>query len=170
MTSPRIASSRFRRSSTAHCVITPGPPGLRADEQREGVERRVPGDADRRLELVEPSPGGLGRVRRQQRGALLQVRDVRLVAGVAPGAQLLQRHHQLDRVEHPDDAGQLGGRQPATEPHELVARHVDVDEHPREALVRERHGLTGDLEVEPVGDEEPVDHVELRAVPRRRAG
>ena len=26
VTRPRIASSRFRRSSTAHCVITPGRP------------------------------------------------------------------------------------------------------------------------------------------------
>ena len=41
MTRPWIASRRLRRSSTAHCVITPGAPRLRADQQRHGVERRV---------------------------------------------------------------------------------------------------------------------------------
>ena len=86
---------------------------------------------------------------------------MRLVGGRAAGPQLLQREHQLDRVEQACDARQLGRRQPAGEPHELGPGHVDVDEHPRDLAVRERHRLGCDLEVEPVGDEEAVDHVEL---------
>ena len=86
-------------------------PGLRPDEERERVERRVARDADGGLELVEPAPRGLGGVGREQGRALLEIRHVRLVAGVAAGAQLLERHHQLHRVEHPDDAGELRRRQ-----------------------------------------------------------
>ena len=66
---------------------------------------------------------------------------MRLVRGRAPGAQLLQREHQLDRVEHRDHARQPCGRQPAREPHELRARDVDVDEHPRDRRVVERGRL-----------------------------
>ena len=88
-----------------------------------------------------------------------------LVARVATGTQLLQGHHQLDRVEHADDARELCGRQAPSQSDELVARHVDVDQHPREALVREPHRLRRDVEVDAVGDEEAVDHVELGGVP-----
>ena len=95
---------------------------------------------------------------------------MRLVARVAPGAELLQRHHQLDRVEHPDHAGELRGRQAPREPHELGARDVDVDEHPRELLVGERHRLRGDVQVEAVGDEEAVDRRRTRRRRGRRAG
>ena len=136
-------------------------PGLRADEERERVERRVARDADRRLELVEPAPRRLGGVGREEGRALLEIRHVRLVAGIAPGAELLERHHQLDRVEHPDDAGELCRRQAAGQADELLAWDVDVDEHPGDPLVRQRHRLDRDLEVEPVGDEKPVDDVEL---------
>ena len=89
---------------------------------------------------------------------------MRLVAGVAARTQLLQGHHQLDGIEHPDDARELGGRQPARDAHERVARDVDVDEHAREPLVGERHRLLGDLQVDSVRDEEAVDHVEVRSV------
>ena len=58
----------------------PGPPGLRADEERDRVERRVAGDADRRLDLGEAAPRRLGGVGGEQRRALLEVRHVRLVA------------------------------------------------------------------------------------------
>ena len=50
---------------------------------------------------------------REQGRALLQVRDVGLVAGGAPGAELLQGHHQLDRIEQGDHPGELRRRQPA---------------------------------------------------------
>ena len=40
----------------------------------------------------------------------------------------------------------------------------DVDEHARELEVVERHRLGGDLEVEPVRDDEAVDHVEVGCV------
>ena len=89
---------------------------------------------------------------------------MRLVPGIAAGAKLLEGHHQLDRVEHPHDTRELRGGQPSAEANELVARHVDVDEHPGEPLVGERHRLRGDIEVEPMRDEETVDHVELRGV------
>ena len=89
---------------------------------------------------------------------------MRLVAGVTARTQLLQGHHQLDGIEHPDDPRELGGRQPAREAHERVARDVDVDEHAREPLVGERHRLVGDLQIEAVRDEEAVDHVEVRSI------
>ena len=126
------------------------PPGLRADEQRDRVQRRVARDADGRLDLGEPARGGLGGVGREQRGVLLEVRDVRLVARDAARAELLEREHQLDGVERPDDACELRRRQPARQAHELVARHVDVDELAGELEVGQGHRLGGDLEIEPV--------------------
>ncbi len=89
---------------------------------------------------------------------------MRLVPRIAARAELLERQHQLDRVEHARDPGELGRRQATCEADELVARNVDVDEHAREPLVGERHRLLGHLEIEPMGDEEAVDHVELRDV------
>ena len=96
------------------------PARLRADEDRDRVQRRVARDADRRLDLGEAARGSLGGVGGEQRRVLLQVRDVRLVRGRAAGAQLLQREHQLDRVEQRDHARQPRRRQPAREPDELA--------------------------------------------------
>ena len=87
---------------------------------------------------------------------------MRLVARIATRAQLLERHHQLDRVEQPCDACELGRRQTPGKAHELVARDVHVDEHPGEPLVRQGHRLPGDVEIDAVRDQEAVDHVELR--------
>jgi hypothetical protein len=56
-----------------------GPAGLRADEDRDGVQRGVARYADRRLDLGEAARRGLGRIRGEQRRILLQVRHVRLV-------------------------------------------------------------------------------------------
>ena len=56
----------------------------------------------------------------------------------------------------------FGGRQAAREADELAARNADVDEHARQLDVVERHRLGCDLQVEPVGDDEAVDDVELR--------
>ena len=86
---------------------------------------------------------------------------MRLVRGYAPRAQLLEREHQLDGIEQPDHACELRRRQAAREPHELPARDVDVDEHAREREVVERHRLAGDVEIEPVRDDEAVDDVEI---------
>ena len=86
---------------------------------------------------------------------------MRLVRRRAAGAQLLEREHQLDRVEQAGDARELRRRQAAREPDSLVPRGVDVDEQARELEVGERHRLGGDLEVEPVGDQEAVDDVEV---------
>ena len=87
-----------------------------------------------------------------------------LVAREAARAQLLEREHQLDRVERPDDARELRRREAAGEPHELVARDVDVDQLAGELEVGERHRLGRDLEIEAVRDEEAVDHVEVGGV------
>ena len=93
-----------------------GATGLRADENRERVQRRVARDADRRLDLGEPAAGGLGRVGGEQRRALLQIGDVRLVARVSARAQLPKREHQLHGVEQPDHARELRRRQAARQP------------------------------------------------------
>ena len=159
-----MASSRLRRSSTAHCVMTPEPTGLRADEERDRVERCVARDADRRLDLREATSGRLRRVGREQRRALLEVRDVRLVPGSATRAELLQGEHQLDGIEQADDARELRGREPARDANELGARDVDVDEHPRDRQLVHRHRLGRDLEIEPVCNDESVDHVEVGRV------
>ncbi len=91
---------------------------------------------------------------------------MRLVPREAARAQLLEREHQLDGVERAHDPSELGRREAARQPHEILARHVDVDELAGENLVGQRHRLGRDLEIEPVCDEEPVDHVEvLRVAP-----
>ena len=136
-----------------------GPPGLRADEDRDRVQRRVARDADGRLDLGEAARGRLGGVGREQGRVLLQVRHVRLVRGRAPCAQLLQREHQLDRIEHRDHAREPRRRQPSREPHELCARNVDVDEHARDLGVAERGRLARDVEVEPVPHDEVVERI-----------
>ena len=117
------------------------PAGLRADEDRERVQRGVAGDADRRLHLGEPAGGGLRGIGGEQRRVLLQVRDVGLVRGSPPGAQLLQREHQLDRVEHADDPREPRRRQPAREADEVVPQRVDVHEPSGDLRVVERGGL-----------------------------
>ena len=52
---------------------------------------------------------------------------------------------------------------PRAEPHELGARHVDVDQQARERRVLERHRLGCDLEVDAVGGDEAVERVEALA-------
>ena len=141
-----------------------GAAGLRADEERDRVQRRVARDADRRLHLGEAAPRRLGRVGSEERRALLEVRHVRLVPGRAARAELLQREHELDRVEQPDDARELRRRETAREPDELGARDVDVDEHAGELEIVERHRLGRDVEIEPVRDDEAVDDVEVGRV------
>ena len=106
--------------------------GLRADEQRDRVQRRIAGDADGRLELGEAAGRRLGRVGGEQGGALLQVGHVRLVGRRAARPQLLEREHQLDGIEQAGDARELAGREPPREPDELGPRDVDVDEHARD--------------------------------------
>ena len=142
----------------------PGPARLRSHEQRNRVQRRVPRHPDRRLHLCEAARGGLGGVGREQRRVLLQVRDVGLVAGHAARAQLLEREHQLHRVEHPGNARELRGRQPAREPDELGARDVDVDQPPCDLDVREGHRLPRNLEIEAVSDDEAIDDVEVGGI------
>ena len=141
-----------------------GAAGLRADEERDRVQRRVPCDADRRLHLREAAPRRLGRVGGEERRALLEVRHVRLVGGDAARAELLQREHQLDRVEQPDDARELRRREAARQPDELAARDVHVDEPAGEVEIVERHRLASDVEIETVRDDEAVDDVELGGV------
>ena len=157
------ANRELEIAALLHCALRhhSGPTGLRADEQGQRVKRRVARDPHRRLELVEAAASGLRRVGGEQGGALLEVRHMRLVPRIASRAELLEGHHQLDGVEHPDDPRQLGRCEPAGQPDELVARHVDVDEHPRKPLVGELHRLDGDVEIEPVRDEEAVDDVEV---------
>ena len=86
---------------------------------------------------------------------------MRLVRGYAPRAQLLEREHQLNGIEQPDHACELRRGQAAREAHELRTGYADVDEHPREREVVERHRLAGDIEVEPVRHDEAVDDVEI---------
>ena len=86
---------------------------------------------------------------------------MRLVRRRPAGAELLEGEHQLHGIEQADDAGELRRGQAPREADELGSRHVDVDEHLGQLGVRELHRLGGHLEVEPVGDHEAVDHVEL---------
>ena len=137
---------------------------LRADEERDCVQRRVASDADGGLHLREAAPRRLGSVGGEERRALLEVRHVRLVPRRAPRAELLQREHELDRVQEPDDAGELRRRQAARESHELGARNVHVDEQVRELELVERHRLGHNVEIEPVCDDEAVDDVEVRGL------
>ena len=137
-----------------------GPAGLRADEDRDRVQRRVARDADRRLELGEAARRRLGRVGGEQRRVLLQVRHVRLVRGRAARAQLLQREHQLDRVEHRDHAREPRRRQSAREAHEL-ARAARRRRRACRAISASSSAAAsrGDLEVEPVARDEVVERV-----------
>ena len=135
--------------------------GLRADQDRDRIQRRVARDAHRRLHLGEAPRRRLGGVRGQQSRVLLQVRDVRLIGRGPPGAELLQREHQLDRVEQRDDAGEPRRRQAAGQTDEIGARDVDVDEPVCDLLVGELRCLRGDVEVEAVARDEPVDDVEV---------
>ena len=136
-------------------------PGLRAHEDRDRVQRRVAGDANRGLDLGEAARGSLSRVCCEERRALLQVRHVRLVGRPPPRAQLLERKHQLDRVEHRDDAREPGRRQPARQPDELVAVDVDVDERAGQLPIGQRSRVCRCLEVEAVPRNKVVDDVEL---------
>ena len=138
-----------------------GAAGLRADEDRDRVQRRVARDADRRLHLGEAARGRLGGVGGEQRRVLLQVGDVRLVGRGPPRAQLLQREHQLDRVEPRDHACEPRRCQAARETDEIGARDVDVDEPAGDLVVVQACRLRGDVEVEAVPGDEAVDHVEV---------
>ena len=138
-----------------------GAAGLRADEQRDRVERRVAGDSDRRLELGEAARRRLGGVGGEQGGALLEVRDVRLVGRSPPRAQLLEREHHLDGVEAAHDPRQPRGSQAAAEPDELVPRVVDVDQATRELAVGKRRRLRRRLEIDASARDERVEHVEV---------
>ena len=137
------------------------PAGLGADEERERVERRIARDADGRLDLGEAAPRGLGGVGGQERRALLEVRHVRLVRRRAPRAELLQREHQLDRVEKADDARELRRGEPSCEAHQLGAWDVERDQHAGELEVLDRHRLRRRVRIEAVCDHEAVDDVEV---------
>jgi hypothetical protein len=118
------------------------------------------GDADGRLHLGE-AWAAASAASRQQRRVLLQVRGVSLIRGNPPGAQLLQREHQLHRVEHSGDPGQPRRRQAAGEVDEVGTRGVDVDEAPSDLPVVERGGLLCRGRVDAPLGHEVVDHVPL---------
>ena len=142
------------------------PAGLRADEDRDRVQRRVARDADRRLDLGEAARRGLGRVGGEQRRVLLQVRDVRLVRGRPPRAQLLQREHQLDRVEHARStrASRAGVR--PRERRTSSARGTSTSTS-RRAISSSASAAAsrGDVEVDPVPRDEVVERVPVRLAP-----
>ena len=137
------------------------PARLGADEQRDRVQRCIARHPDRGLHLGKAPCGGLGRVGGKKRRTLFQVRHVRLVPRCTPCPQLLEREHQLDGVEHSGHPRELRRRQPAGQPNDVRTGNVDVDEHPRDRLVRTSHRLCRDLEVEAVRNEKTVDDVEV---------
>ena len=143
-----------------------GPSRLGADQDRDRIQRRVARDADGRLDLGEAARRSLGRVGREQRRVLLQVRHVRLVRRRPARAQLLQREHELDRVEHPDHARKPRRGQAAREADELGRGDVDVDEAPSELTVVEGRRLARRVEIDAVARDEVVERVPvLRARP-----
>ncbi len=90
---------------------------------------------------------------------------MRLVRRRPSRAQLLQREHQLDRVEQSDDPRQSSGRQAAREANKLVTWHVDIDEPPRNLRVLELRPLGGNVEVEPVAGDEVVERIPVPFAP-----
>ena len=86
---------------------------------------------------------------------------MRLVGRAPPRPQLLQREHQLDRVEQRDDAREPRRRQAVRDPDELGARHVDVDETACEVAVGQGRSRLGRVGIEAVERKEVVDQVEL---------
>ena len=115
--------------------------GLGADEERDRVQRCVARDTHGRLHLGEPPGCRLGRIGREQRRVLLQVGHVRLVARYPARPELLQREHQLHRIEHPRHARQLRRRQTTREPDEVGSRDIDVDQPPCHLDVGQTHRL-----------------------------
>ncbi len=93
-----MPSSSSRRSSTAHWVERARRGHLAADQQRDGVERRVAQQRHGRLELAEAERDRAGGVGGQQQRVVDAVRDVRLDRRRAAHAHLLHRREQLDRV------------------------------------------------------------------------
>ncbi len=64
-------------------------------------------------------------------------------------------------IEEADDAGELRRREAAGEADELRAWNSHIHESACELGLVQRHRLGGDFEIEPVRDDEPVDHVEV---------
>ncbi len=90
---------------------------------------------------------------------------MRLVRRRAPRAQLLQREHQLDRIEQRDDPRQTRWGQAARKPNQLVARHADIDEPPRDLHVLELRSLAGNVQVEPVAGDEVIERIPVLLAP-----
>ena len=137
------------------------PSGLGTDEQGQGVEGGVAGDADRGLQLGEAPFHRLGRVGGQQGRILLAVGHVGLVGGGPAGPHLLQGHHHFHGVEPVDHLHDLGGGQGAEQLHQLLAGHADVDQPPGHLGGVQPHGLFGPAKVDGVAGDKPVDEIEL---------
>jgi hypothetical protein len=86
---------------------------------------------------------------------------VGLVARRSPGAHLAHGHLHLDRREQRDDSGQFRRRGPTDQAHHLGPWHIDVDGHPGQGRIVERHRLRRGLEIQSVACDELVDDVEV---------
>ena len=136
------------------------PAGLGTDEQGQGVEGGVAGDAHRGLQLGEAPFHRLGRVGGQQGRIFLAVGHVGLVGGGPAGPHLLQGHHHFHGIEPVDHLHDLGGGQSAEELHQVPSGHADVDQPASQLGGVQRHGCFGPGQVDGVAGDKLVDEVE----------
>ena len=133
------------------------------DRACKRIRPSISRDSHRRLDLVESEcDRGRGIGSHLQR-VVLGIRHVRLIAGRLARAHLAVGEDDLERGELGDDFGELGRRHAAGEPHQLAARDVHVDQHPRDLGRRNAHRFRRDLRIDVIAGDERVDHIEVRS-------
>jgi len=132
---------------------------LGAHEDRQRIQRRIPGNAHGGLILGESPQGRLRRIGCQQRGVFSPIRHVGLVGRCAAHAHLAEGDHHLQDVEVPDDLDQLGRRAAGNQPDHLSPWDIDIHQHVRQALRRRGHGLRRYSEVQGVHGDEQIQHI-----------
>lgn len=139
-----------------------GAAALGSDQQPEGAQRRVPGDAHRGFGFGEAAQGGLRRVAGDLHRVIPQVGDMALVGGGAALPHLLHGHHHFHHVHVAEHLAQPGGGHAPGQPVDDRFVHVDIHQHPGHFQRVNGHGLLGGVQIDGVIREERVHEVEIR--------
>ncbi|CRI80500.1 Uncharacterised protein [Salmonella enterica subsp. enterica serovar Typhi] len=134
---------------------------LRADQQRDGVERRVACYRNRGFLFVKPAPCAFGGIGGNLHRVILDVGDVRLLRRRAACAHFLHRHHHLNHVHMRNHFNNFRRGHGGGQRNDFAALDVRIAEHVSQLDRIHRHHFFGAVQVDAVAGDKVVDQVEF---------
>ena len=134
---------------------------LRADQQRDGVERRVARYRNGGFLFVKSAPCAFGGVGGNLYRVIFDVGDVRLLGWGAAGAHFLHRHHHLNDVHMRNHFDNFCRRHRGGQRDDFAAFNVRIAQHVGQLNRIHRHHFFGAIQVNAVAGDKVVDQVKI---------